>query len=694
MMSWGDVFPWLLDAQRDSTLDRAASSPIDLSERPDGHLRPLLDHIRTRLLNWTLAEIFPHAPRATPISHLGLSNRSFNALTRNHVDDLSELLPLYLSDVMDWRNVGRIVVDDIVISLIRVSIAEPREYDGLATDDLGQGAPTIQEAITPSWMNDVLEDVDILVQWNTLIGRCEEPMFELSSYAPASVVQARQRILNLTSNTAGEGQDHPTLLNLLDDLFSGYGDREVDLIVNRLLSEEPDTLEALGERHGVTRERIRQVEARVLRSLREAIDGEPFLSLLASIHGMIGTVSTFTELSNRIPAITEEVEPLGVPAWHVLSVLDPAFETDGNWCARPTLAAAKERTAEEIAELANPYGVVEISDLTLIEAGSPEAEHSLHRQWLRHLGYITTRDHVFTATGSVNDYAAGILSIEGEPLSSDEIVERFAFERSVRSLRNALSLDERFDRVDRDHWALAEWNLETYTTIKDLIEKEVDAAGGSMPLNDLIDRITTRFSVSANSVVAYANVPPFRITKGMVRLRDTDYVPSTTPATTPRFYRRGSAWLHRVKVNHDHLRGSGTIAPSAMARLLEMEFGASRTMPSRLGEQSFYWTGAQPSYGTIRRFLEDLEAQVGDEVFLIFSDDGTFDVETVADSNGDPLHDSLALIGAPRSLSPEVASLVFAAAIESDYDGSFETLHKRYKRRGDSEVAELLNHLI
>lgn len=375
-------------------------------------------------------------------------------------------------------------------------------------------------------------------------------------------------------------------------------------------------------------------------------------------------------------------------------MLDPAFETDGNWCARPTSAAAKERTTEQIAELANPYGVVEISDLALIEAGSAEAEHSLHRQWLRHLGYITTQDHVFTATGSVTDYAAGILSIEGEPLSSDEIVERFVFERSVRSLRNALSLDERFDRVDRDHWALAEWELETYTTIKDLIEKEVNAAGGSILLDDLIDTITTRFSVSAKSVIAYANVPPFRISKGMVRVRDAAYIPSTTPATTPRFYRRGSAWLYRVKVTHDHLRGSGSGAPSAMARLLGMEFGASHTRPSRLGEQNFYWTGAQPSYGTVRWFLEDLEVALDDEVFLIFTDDGIFDIEPVADLNRDPLHDSLALIGAPRSLSPEVASLVLAAAIETEYDGSYETFQHRYERRGESEIADLLARLI
>lgn len=124
-----------------------------------------------------------------------------------------------------------------------------------------------------------------------------------------------------------------------------------------------------------------------------------------------------------------------------------------------------------------------------------------------------------------------------------------------------------------------------------------------------------------------------------------------------------------------------------------MEHGVTRTMPSRLGEQSFYWSGAQPSYGTIRRFLLELGGEIGDQAFLIFGDDDTFDLELVAPRNGEPLHDVLALIGAPRSLSAEVATLVLAAAIKVDYDGSFQTLHKHYEQRGADDVAELLESL-
>lgn len=47
------------------------------------------------------------------------------------------------------------------------------------------------------------------------------------------------------------------------------------VIANRFLLEEPLTLQELGKRLGVTRERVRQIEARALQKLRKALKGYP-----------------------------------------------------------------------------------------------------------------------------------------------------------------------------------------------------------------------------------------------------------------------------------------------------------------------------------------------------------------------------------------------------------------------------------
>ena len=53
-------------------------------------------------------------------------------------------------------------------------------------------------------------------------------------------------------------------------------DREIDIFLSRSLSEEPVTLQSLGDKYGVTRQRIEQIERRTLKKLkRRNIDYGP-----------------------------------------------------------------------------------------------------------------------------------------------------------------------------------------------------------------------------------------------------------------------------------------------------------------------------------------------------------------------------------------------------------------------------------
>lgn len=51
-------------------------------------------------------------------------------------------------------------------------------------------------------------------------------------------------------------------------LLPALSDKERDILESRLLSDEPATLREIGEKYGVTRERVRQLEARLLEKLR------------------------------------------------------------------------------------------------------------------------------------------------------------------------------------------------------------------------------------------------------------------------------------------------------------------------------------------------------------------------------------------------------------------------------------------
>ncbi len=60
----------------------------------------------------------------------------------------------------------------------------------------------------------------------------------------------------------------------LEKIKNKLSPKELDILELRLLAEKPLTLKEIGKKHGVSRERIRQIEARLLKKLREFIQQE------------------------------------------------------------------------------------------------------------------------------------------------------------------------------------------------------------------------------------------------------------------------------------------------------------------------------------------------------------------------------------------------------------------------------------
>jgi len=60
----------------------------------------------------------------------------------------------------------------------------------------------------------------------------------------------------------------------IDRFRRGLGDRELAILDERLLSEDPVTLQVIGDRFGTTREAVRQAETRLMARLKEHLMGE------------------------------------------------------------------------------------------------------------------------------------------------------------------------------------------------------------------------------------------------------------------------------------------------------------------------------------------------------------------------------------------------------------------------------------
>ncbi|MFC8388403.1 hypothetical protein [Streptomyces sp. NPDC057238] len=117
----------------------------------------------------------------------------------------------------------------------------------------------------------------------------------------------------------------------------------------------------------------------------------------------------------------------------------------------------------------------------------------------------------------LTDRALAVLEELGHPLDWPLLVERMGPGVNVRSLKVQLSKDDRFVRSDVNSWALTQWGLRPYTSIKELITQEVDRSGGSIPTDELVAILTREFTIAAASVRVSASSPPFTARDGVVR---------------------------------------------------------------------------------------------------------------------------------------------------------------------------------
>ncbi|MBY0554672.1 RNA polymerase factor sigma-32 [bacterium] len=63
------------------------------------------------------------------------------------------------------------------------------------------------------------------------------------------------------------------LMNAVNDLRASLNEKEKILLEERVLSDEPLTLQEIGDKYGITREAVRQTEARLMKKIKDAMTG-------------------------------------------------------------------------------------------------------------------------------------------------------------------------------------------------------------------------------------------------------------------------------------------------------------------------------------------------------------------------------------------------------------------------------------
>lgn len=291
-------------------------------------------------------------------------------------------------------------------------------------------------------------------------------------------------------------------------------------------SSDRETLEAIGDRWGITRERVRQIEAAGLETIRGS---KSFKSAKAS----------FDELSNHLHSlgvIVEEEELLnGLSGdekarnrFRFLLVVGSAFfrerETDhffARWHVDPkTAEVVHDALTRLYASLSDSevLAEAEIMDRFLDELKSVNDAYrneEVLKRWLALSKTISSNplsewgraEAPAIRTKGIRDYAYLVIKREGQPMHFSDVAKAigqlFSKEAHVATTHNELIKDSRFVLVGRGLYALSEWGYQP-GVVRDVI-REVLVKKGPLNREQVIEEVKKVRYVKDNTILVNLN---------------------------------------------------------------------------------------------------------------------------------------------------------------------------------------------
>lgn len=644
----------------------------------------------------TIGEAFVTLPHLgnEPIPTVELDVRSRNVLGRMKCETWADLAARTVGDIWNTPAAGRLTVSRILAAAAQRNAQEATEAEPDVTfDHPADGGMSRQRH--SNILNQVVRQ---LASWAirergaTKLSDFLSLSADLGRIPPeVSASFAHVGELPLEDLLDAAGSELPR--GLLRDLLSTTDARRVQVLAARKLrlAERP-TLDELGKQLGVGRERVRQLESQAISAAQQALASDAFAPLrwrasdLCSKFGVAVLENSQLFVEALGWAVRGLVSPEQCEAGDVMLWAAGPYERDEGWLLLSgySLEGLRRDFAQRVAAL----DIIDEQVAKDVLQGLGVRGHMTREFVTCAPGWRTLEDgRIAKWSGTVADKAEVILRMTARPCSVKEVNALIGEDHAAGTLRNALSADARFVRVDKPgNFALAEWGLEEYSGIVQEIIERIERGSGSADLQQVVSDLVASFGVSATSVRMYVSSPSFIVSEGRVMLRPPDdpYVPDQRIDRVRGLYAGsdGRIVLHDI-ADKDVLRGSGQNLPEAAAALMGILPGGRATFA--FDDESrivVYWSATSvmgPSLGSLRPVVERLGLVVGEAFRLIFApQEMTCTVEAVRDESIEGL---TGLVVPPGG---ELQALATALRVEP------QEVRSRLQARGDDAV---LRHL-
>ncbi len=282
------------------------------------------------------------------------------------------------------------------------------------------------------------------------------------------------------------------------------------------------TLESIGQTYGITRERVRQIEAHAISSIQKSDVYGEFKETFDELHRLI------EELGGGFIAENELLDALSTDKatrnhiYFLLAVGDPFQRAKENnayahrWYTEKEKAVIVEKALQNVYqslgrdELVSEEEILNRFREQLIGLADKYNEDVL-KHWLlvskdiarNPLGEWGPASSPNVRVKGVRDYAYLVVKRHGSPMHFKEVAEMIKelFDRKahVATTHNELIKDKRFVLVGRGLYALSEWGYSAGVVkdvLRDLLEKH-----GPLTREEIIDKVRKERYVKDNTIV-------------------------------------------------------------------------------------------------------------------------------------------------------------------------------------------------
>jgi len=321
--------------------------------------------------------------------------------------------------------------------------------------------------------------------------------------------------------------------SIVKRLLAPLSDRARDVLVFRYgLGKEPKrmTLDAIGKRYGITRERVRQIENYALNNIRKSEEYKQekvvFAELETALHSLGGIVveddflghfSKDQSLQNHIYFLLVVGEPFKrlkedehfKHRWHVNEELSRKVEEAlrklySNLDTEDLLPESEmiQKFLNHLEDVSERYKNQEVIKrwLTLSKTVS---RNPLGDWGVSHSPNIKTK--------GVRDYAFLVIRKHGSPIHfrdvAKQITEMFNKKAHVATTHNELIKDKRFVLVGRGLYALAEWGYAP-GVVRDVIRQVIEKSG-PLTREEIIDKVLKERYVKENTISVNLQNPKY-----------------------------------------------------------------------------------------------------------------------------------------------------------------------------------------